>query len=303
MLTVISRIVHYGWLSFWRNGWLSTATVAIMALSLLMFVSLILFGQVTSTATASIQDKIDVTAYFKTNTTEDQILNIKQSIESLAEVKSAEYISRDQALEIFKERHKDDPTISQAINELSSNPLQASLNIKAQEPGQYGAIADYFSNNENISQYVDTVSYYQNQVVIDRLNTIISNLNRGGLTLTIVLALIACLVVFNTIRLAIYSNRDEIGIMRVVGASNSFVRGPYMVEGMMSGVFAGIVSLLIAMPAIYFVSPYLDVFIPGLGLSEYFYGNLFSLLVYQILFGIFLGGLSSFVAVRRYLRN
>ena len=303
MLTVLSRIIHYGSVSFWRNGWLSTATVAIMVLALLMLMGLTLFTEVTNQAIVSLQDKIDITAYFKTNTPEDQILNIKQSIESFSEVKQVEYVSRDQALELFKEKHKDDPTITQAINELNTNPLQASLNIKARNPGQYGTIAEYFSNSPNISQYVDSVSYYKNQIVIDRLNAIIANVNRGGFILTLVMSFIACLVIFNTIRLAIYSNREEIGIMRVVGASNIFVRGPYVVEGVISGILAAVMTTVIAAPITYVITPYMKVFIPTLDLFHYFYSHALNLFLYQLLFGILLGSLSSFFAVRRYLRN
>jgi len=302
MFTVISRIIHFGLKSFWRNGWLSTATVAIMVLALLMFVNLIIFGVVTDSAAASIQDKIDISVYFKTNAPEDQILNIKQSLESLSEVKNVEYVSRDKALEVFREAHKNDSIISQAINELTTNPLEASLSIKARRPDQYAAIAEYL-NAPNLSSYIDSVSYSKNQVIIERLTAIVENVNRGGFALTVFLAFVAGLVIFNTIRLAIYSNREEIGIMRVVGASNSLVRGPYMVEGVICGVLAATISMIIAAPIFYFVSPYINVFIPGLNIFKYFYSNLLGLFGYQLLFGIGIGTLSSFVAVRRYLKN
>lgn len=303
MFTVISRIFQFGFKNFWRNGWLSTATVAIMTLALLVFVSLIMFGVVTDHAAASIQDKIDISAYFATNTSEDQILNIKQSLEGLPEVQSVEYISRDQALAIFKQNHVNDPTVSQAINELDTNPLEASLNIKAKDPSQYAAIAQYLSS-QNIAQYLDgQPSYYNNQTVIDRLTKIVKGVETGGLVITFLLALIAGLVVFNTIRLAIYSNREEIGVMRVVGASNAFVRGPYVVEGVICAAIAAIAGMILVTPALYVVSPYLDVFIPGLGLFHYFYTHIVSLLLYELLFGVVIGALSSFVAVKRYLRN
>jgi cell division transport system permease protein len=302
MITVISRIFHFGFKNFWRNGWLSTATVAIMTLALLVFASLILFGVVTDRAAASIQDKIDISVYFNTNTPEDQILNIKGSLEGLSEVRNVQYISRDQALAIFKQTHANDPTITQAVNALGTNPLEASLNIKAKQPDQYAAIADYLKSN-NLAQYIDSVSYTQNQQVIDRLAKIVRTVETGGFVATLLLALIAGLVVFNTIRLAIYSNREEIGVMRVVGASNSLVRGPYVVEGMICGAIAAVASLILAAPALYFASPYLNVFIPGLDIFQYFYTHIVRLLIYELLFGIVIGGLSSFIAVRRYLKN
>ncbi len=302
MFTVISRIIHYGFKNFWRNGWPSAATVAIMIFALSGFIGLILFNFITSQAIASVQDKIDISVYFKSTTPEDEILNIKHSLESLAEVKQVEYISSDEALATFKETHKEDASISQAVQELGTNPLVASLNIKAREPNQYASIAGYL-DAPSIKGNVESLSYSKNQTVINRLTAIIGNVNRGGFAVTLTLAIIAGLVVFNTIRLAIYSNRDEIGIMRAVGASNTFVRGPYVMGGIIAGTIAAVVSMIIAAPVTYAVSPYLKVFIPGLDIFHYFYANIFMLLGYQLLFGIGIGSVSSFIAVRRYLRN
>ena len=302
MFTVISRIFHFGLKNFSRNGWLSTATVAILTLALVVFGGLLLLGVVTHAAASSIQDKIDISVYFKTNTSEDQILSIQQSLQGLPEVANVEYISRDQALAIFQQNHANDPTISQAINELNSNPLEASLNVKAKDPNQYGMIANYLSSPD-LAQYVDSVSYTQNQGVIERLAKVINVLEQGGWTATLILVILAGLVVFNTIRIAIYSSREEIGIMRVVGASNSLVRGPFVVDGMICGAIAAVVSLIIIAPAIYFVSPYMNYLIPGLNLFHYFYTHLLQLFLYELLFGVLVASFSSFFAVRRYLRN
>jgi cell division transport system permease protein len=302
MFTIISRIFHFGLKNFSRNGWLSTATVAIMTLALLVFGGLILFGYVTQQATASIESKIDISVYFQTNTSEDEILSIQQSLQSLPQVASVQYISRDQALANFEQNHANDQTVSEAINELDTNPLEASLNITANDPSQYAAIDSYLQS-PNLAQYIDTISYTQDENVINRLAEIVSIVDRGGWAAIIFLVIIAGLVVFNTIRLAIYSNRDEIGIMRVVGASNALVRGPFVVDGMLCGAIAAIVSLLILAPILYFVSPYLDVFIPGLGLWHYFYTHLARLALYELLFGVLIGAFSSFFAIRRYLRN
>jgi cell division transport system permease protein len=303
MFTVFSRIIHYGLKNFWRNGWPSAATVAIMIVALFTFFGLIMFNVVTTEARNSIQDKIDVSVYFKTNVVEDDILNIKQSLETLPEIKSpVEYISRDRALEIFAERHANDPVITQTVRELNVNPLEASLNIKARNPEDYPKIAEYLKAPDFAEKF-DTITYFQNQQVIDKLIRVIRIMNQGGLLLTILLAFVAGLVVFNTIQLAIYSSRDEIVIMRAVGASNNLVRGPFVVEGMLSGVIAAVASLMLAAPLVYFIAPYLSNFIPGLDIFKYFYTNLFALLLYQVLFGIAIGSFSSFIAVRRYLRN
>ncbi len=302
MFTVISRIMHYGWNSFWRNGSLSVATIAIMTLALLVFLGLIFFNVMTDRAVSSIQNKIDISVYFKAAAPEDEILNIKQSLESLSEVQSVEYVSSDEALRIFKEAHKDDPTIAQAVEELNANPLAPSLNIKAKHPDQYAAIAEYLKS-PNLSRSIDSVSYTKNEDVIGRLTAIIRNVNQMGFALTIFLVVVAGLVVFNTVQLTIYSNRDEIGIMRAVGASNAFVRGPFMVEGVFSGILAAAASMILAAPLLYFASPYVIRVIPSFDMFQYFLGHLVSLFFYQLVFGILVGTCSSFIAVRRYLRN
>lgn len=287
---------------------MSTATVAIMTLSLLVFIGLILANAVTGGMVDVIKDKIDIGVYFKTNTAEDQILNVKQSLERLSEVRAVEYISSDRALELFKEKHKDEPAVLQSLEELRDNPFQPYLNIKAHDPSKYQTIASYLEADE-LKQYIDDIDYNKNQVVIENLISLIGNVNRIGLTVTIILSLIAGLVVYNTIRLVIYSNRDEIGIMRAVGASNVLVRGPYVVEGVITGVISALLSLLVIflffviIPAVYNSPTYFDVTFPGFDMGDYFANNLGKLLGYQLLFGVGVAVASSIIAVRRYLKN
>ncbi len=301
MFTALSRIIKNGFVGFWRNGWLSTATISILIIALVVFEGLIIFRVLTETALSAIQDKIDISVYFKSVVPEDEILKVKKAVETLPEIKEVEYISKDQALLDFQEKHKDDPTISQSIEELQENPLLASFNIKAYDPNEYAGIAEYL-NKATFNADFEKVTYAQNEIVIGRLNKIITTAEKGGLVLIIALAAIAILVTFNTIRLAIYSGREEIEIMRLVGASNSFIRGPYLVEGIIYGVIAAALSVLIAAPAVYFMSPYIRIFIPEMNLWPYFLSNLFALTLYQILFGVVLGLISSYIAVRKYLR-
>lgn len=301
MSTTLARILKYGFQLFYRHGWLTVATITVMVIALIMYQALILFGVVTDTATASLQDKIDIAAYFKTTALEDDIFNIEKSLKGLPEVKEVEYISREKALEIFKEAHKDDPNINQALAELDGNPLRASLNIRAHDTNDYPTIAAYLEN-EGFSSVVEKVTYSQNKVAIDRLNKLISTMQRIGFGITIFLAFAASLVAFNTIRLAIYSNREEIGIMRLVGAANTFIKGPYLVGGILYGLAGAFITTILAIPIINFSSPYLQVFIPEMNLAGYFYSNIITLFVYLLVFGAGLGIVSSWIAIRRYLK-
>ncbi len=301
MFTALSRIIKYGFVGFWRNGWLSTATISIIVIALIVFEGLIIFRVLTETALTALQDKIDISVYFKSDVPEDEILKIKSSLESLAEVKSVEYISKDEALKAFSEKHQSDSAIAQSLQELQDNPLLASFNIKAYDPKKYSTIADYL-NNASFKDEFQKITYAQNAIVIDRLTKIIDTTEKGVLALIVLLALVAILVTFNTIRLAIYSSREEIGIMRLVGASNALIRGPYLVEGIIYGVIAAILSVAVTAPFVYFSSPYIKIFIPEMNLGMYFSSHLVTLLGYQLIFGIVLGVISSGIAVRKYLR-
>ncbi|MFA7201930.1 MAG: permease-like cell division protein FtsX [Candidatus Paceibacterota bacterium] len=302
MFTTLSRILKYGVQNFTRNAWLSTATVLVMVLSLLAFAGLNLFNVTTQTVIGSVQDKIDISVFFKGSTAEDDVLRIKSTLESLPEVKAVEYVSKDKALEIFKEKHQGDETISQAIEQLNQNPLLASLNIKARNTSEYGVI-DQYLKNDSINPFMERVTYSQNQTVIERLNKILNTAETGGLALTIFMSLVAVLITFNTIRLAIYSNRESITIMRLVGGSNYFTRGPFLVEGVLYGVLSAIISMLLVMPVVYFLSPYGTVLVPELNIWGYFTSHLIGLFLYQLLFGVLLGLISSFFAIQKYLRE
>ena len=301
MFTALSRVIKYGLLNFWRSGWLSTATIIIMIVTLIVFEGLIFLNVLTNQALESLKDKIDISVYFNQESSEDEILKIKKSLEDLSEVKKVEYLSKEKALEIFQEKHKEDQTISEALKELDINPLLASLNIKAYDTRDYGVINTYLNNN-SFKNLINKVSYAKNFTIIDRLNRIMNTINKVGMFLTILFSFIAVLITFNTIRLAIYSNKEEINIMRLVGASNSFIRGPYVVEGIIYGIIAGIFSFIILIPVIYYGSPYIKIFIPDMNIWSYLISNLIRILGYQILFGSALGITSSSIAIRKYLR-
>jgi len=301
MVTVFFRIIKYGIQNFARNGLLSVATIAVMVIALSVFLGLNLFGYMIQQSLSAVKDKIDISVYFKTNVSEDDILRVKRSLEGLSEVKQVDYVSRDNALDIFKSKHHNDTTIDQAIAELGYNPLSASLNVKAYDTKQYSTISEYLGN-DSLKNMIEKMTYAQNQQVIDKMSLIMGTVEKSGAAMIIILSLIAGLVVFNTIRLAIYSNREEIGIMRLVGASNAFIRGPYLFTGLLYGIIAAGVSILILLPVVIFIDPYLNVFVPTINIRGYFVSQLPIISLYQLGLGVLLGIFSSYVAMRKHLR-
>ena len=301
MFTTLGRIIKSGLLNFWRNGWLSTATVLIMTVALITWTSIFLLNVVLTSVLDVLAEKVDVSVYFNLDTKEPDILTLKSKLENLKEVASVEYVSTDQALQIFKNRHAGDDVLLKSIQELNNNPLEASLNILAKDSSQYAAIAS-FLNQDQFKNIISKINYTENKVVIDRLNKIIRVLRESGLVAGLILAFIAFLVAFNTVRLAIYSSREEITVMKLVGASNWFVRGPFIVEGVLHGIIASAFSFMVIIPGVGFLGPKLFNFLPEIDLVSYIGNNFWLLLFFQTLGGIILGVFSSWFAIRKYLK-
>ena len=302
MMESFKRIVKWGLKNFWRNGWLSTATISIMILTLLVITVLIMVNVIANGVLLNLEDKIDISVYFKPQATEADILQAKTQLETLAEVERIEYVSQNDALINFKEKHKDNPVLLQSLGELENNPLEASLNIKAKETSQYASI-NQFLESVHYKDIIDKVNYMQNKDVIEKLGKIIVDVKTFGLILSLGLAVIVFLVTFNAIRLAIYRSREEINVMRLVGASNWFIRGPFIIEGLMYGVIATVITMILLYPAFYFVSPKLSSFLPIENIFSYFKSNMFSLFFLLLLVSLALGTFSSFIAVRKYLKD
>ncbi len=296
----IKRIVKTGFTNFWRNGWVSLATILVMIITLFVIGSLIFGNALLSYSLGQLQDKVDVTVYFRTDAKESDIFALKKSLENLGEVKKVDYLSQDDALKQFRERHADNSLILQSIDELGVNPLGASLNIKAKNPAQYESIASFLDTG--VFPIIDKINYHQNKAVIDRLTGIFQASRNIGMGISLVLTLVALLVTFNTIRLVIYTNREEIKIMRLVGASNRYIRGPYVVVGMIYGLLSSLATMLLFYPITYWLGPFSEKFFAGLNLFDYYLLHFFEIFGLLLFIGVILGVFSSWIAARRYLK-
>ncbi|MEK7087735.1 MAG: permease-like cell division protein FtsX [Patescibacteria group bacterium] len=303
--TSIKRVVKAGVLNFYRNGFVSLASVFIMTVTLFVVGSVIFLTALLGASLEEIKSKVDVNVYFLTQAGEEDILALAATLRNLPEVKEVEYISREQALENFRKRHENDELTLQALNELPDNPLGAVLNIRAKEPSQYEGIANFLKSENALSSgktsIIDEVNYYDHKAAIDRLSSIINSAQRLGFALALILVLISIGIAFNTIRLAIYISRDEIGVMRLVGASDKYIRGPFVVSGVMAGVCAALLTLALFYPLTYYLGDATENFFSGLNVFRYYlahFGEFFLIIAGS---GILLGAVSSYLAVRRYL--
>lgn len=298
------RIIKAGFVNFRRNGVVSWAAVLIVTITLSVITTLILLQTILNFSLDQIKNKVDVTIYFTVGAPEDQILAFENSLKKLPEVAEVFYVSADEAIKAFRERHSNDYPTIQALDEIGTNPLGAYINIKAKEISQYETIANFLkSDNASVlssASIVDKVNYYQNKLVIDRLNDIISGAQKLGFLITLILIIVSVIITFNTIRLTIFFSKEEIGIMRLVGASKMGVRGPFMIEGALYGTVATFLTLLLFWPITSWLGHNMTVFL-GLNMYDYYFSNFFQIFAIILFSGILLGIISSTLAIRKYL--
>lgn len=306
--TSLARIFKYGAQNFWRDKAVSSATISVLAFTLVTITGVAVLSMAAQGLLSDVESKIDISATFKADTPEDQIIKVKDALSKLDFVGDVEYVSQEQALENFKQRHQNDPVIQQSLKEIGTNPFGATLNIKAKNPSdqtQFENIA-HFLRQDVYSSIIDNVNYYDNKTIIERLSAITATARKSGVVLSLILIVIAMLVAFNTIRLTIYNTRDRITIMRLVGSSNWFIRGPLLVENALNGLVAAVITTAIFAIGLSAVSPRLATFFasPGININilDTYMNNFWQFFLMQAGIAIALGVISSLIAMRRYLR-
>lgn len=300
------RVARYGFIGFLRNGFVSFSAVLVMTITLFVIAALLIGNAALNATLLDLENQVEVTVYFTPDATDDQVQTLQTDVQALPEVESVAYVSADQALANFEQVHANDQLTLQALDELTGNPLGAELQVRAKDPTQYAAIAQYLeaqqSQNTTIGPVIDKVDYEQNQTAIDRLTDIIQTSKEIGVAIAIILGLASVLIAFNTIRLAIYTARDEIAVMNIVGASHWYVRGPFVIAGILYGIISGLIVLLILYPITAALGPGSQEFLGTFNVFSYFTGSFAFLFLVIVGSGIVLGALSSYLAIRRYLR-
>ena len=316
ILTNLKRIIRTGFISFWRNSFLSFSAVVVITLSLSVFGAMIFGSAFGRSLLTEVKNKVDINVYFTLDSQESDVLSLKKTIEKLPEVDNVQYVSRDQALTSFKDKWKDNTLILQGLDEIGNNPFPAVLNIKAKEPSQYAGIANFLDSKSSLSKdgisIIEKVNYNQNKLIIDRLGRIIPAVEKVGSIIAIILVIVAIVITFNTMRLIIFTAKDEISVMKLVGASNIYIRGPFVISGVMYGIFSGILTLILLGVFAYYSDVLILKFAGVEGandfsllinvFSDYFKANFGQIFLIIMGSGIVLGAVSSYLAVKRYLR-
>jgi len=302
MTTNFKRILKFAINDFNRNKGISIAAVFVLFIATMVITGLIFFQGIAGYLTSEVQNKIDITAYFKEDVTEENILSVKDHIvQTSPNIKNIEYVSKEDALTAFNEKHQDNDTLIKAVQEVGDNPFYPSLNIVTSgDPAQYAQVANILQTSD-FSDLIEKVDYNQKEDTIKKVYSITSKVNQIGILLSVLMALVAIAVVFNTIKLAIDNSKDEIGTMKIVGASDWFVRGPFIICGAIYGIIAFAICFIVSGLVAFALSSYLGVAMPGFSLIKYFLTNAWIFVLIQLGFGVGVGVASSFIVVKKYL--
>ncbi len=303
-----SRVIQAGITSFLRNASLAVAAIAVMVVTL----TIVLFSVVTSStmnySITQIENKINISIYLNDSVTTQQSNNLINELQKLSEVKRVNYVSKDQALAEYKTENANNKALLTAIDE-TGNPLPASIQIDPVNPDHIDQIQKILNEQSTIqleNSQAGTSYSGDQKIAINQIAHATNILKQVGVVAVILFALVSVLIIFNTIQMAIFNRRDEIQIMRLLGASTWYIRGPFIVESIIYGILSALISVMLIDLVFVVASSALQASSFGLldinYANNYFYGNFVLLLTLQLALGIVIGAVSSVIATRRYLK-
>ncbi|HEX8762481.1 MAG TPA: permease-like cell division protein FtsX [Candidatus Saccharimonadales bacterium] len=305
-LVTLSRILSTGAVNFVRNAWLAIAAMAVMVVTLTIVLFSLIANATFSNTIKQITDRIDVSVYLKDEITPQQREELIGDLKKMSNVERVTYISKDQVLQKYIKDNAGNPELLAAVSQ-TDNPLPATIQIKPRDLNKLGDLKAFLSKPELVALQSDETSYSDNRKeAIDRITHSANTLERAGIIAVIVFAIVTVLIIFNTIQMAIFNRRDELTIMRLLGASTSYIRGPFVVESIIYGALAALISVLLIHSLFAVWRSSLEA--TSLGLLDinyaatYFRDNFWRFLLMQLGVGILIGAASSIVATRRYLK-
>ena len=301
----IKRTFYLGLVNVIRNSFVSFSAVFVMTVSLFIVGFSLLFGQVMDDVTEELRNKVDVTAYFVPGTPESQILEFQDLLKGLSQVREVIYTSQEKAWEEYRKRHEHDQDILVGLDILEDNPFRARFSIRAHQSGDFESISRYLDNQDTLSpnrtKVIDKIDYYQNREVIMRLSSVVDTATLLTHVVIALLIFISFIIVFNIIRLIIYLSKEEIKVMRLIGAEDWYVRAPFLVSGGIYGLIGSIIATVLLYPISYWLSPVVERFFEGQGLFAYYMSEFFMLVLILVALGVFVGVFSSYLSTHRYL--
>ncbi|MDD5221440.1 MAG: permease-like cell division protein FtsX [Candidatus Paceibacterota bacterium] len=301
MFTPLKRVLKLGALNFRRQKSLNIATIFVLFIAIAILTSLFFLKSSLNHVVSEIEKKVDMNIYLQEELSLEKSEEIKTQLMTLEEVEGVEYVSAQQALEDFKKRHENDTIILQSLEVVGSNPFYPSFNVRAKSAGQYATVIGLL-DRDIFKDIVYRVDYLEKKAVIEKVFSLASNINLFGMISVLILGLISVLIAFNTIRTAIKDNAEEIGVMKLVGASNWYVQGPFIIQASLCGLISSLICFFVFFVVSYFGAPTIMAVTGGFNSFGWFSSNAFLLFFLQISVSIGLSVISSIIAIRKYLK-
>lgn len=300
-MRTIYRVFKFAAQNFSRNIWLEIITITILILTVVSVNLILMINVIGEQAIHNIEKKIDFSIYFKPDAPSEAISDLRTYIASVDGVTGVDLVNADDALANFRAKHSKDTTILNALDQLDTNPFGVSLVVKAESPSVYSRVIGRL-NQPAYAKWILDKNFEDRQSIIDKITSLRDQVQAIGFGISGIFALIALLIVINTIRVAIYIHREEVGIMKLVGASNWFVRGPFLVESFMWTAASILVSFIIMFPMLKALDVKLGLFFGGpISVFDYFIAHLGSILGFEFLGLLAFNLIGTYVALSRYL--
>src|SRR3989344_2060064 len=300
-MRTIYRVFKFAAQNFWRNIWLELITVTILILTIISVNLILMINVIGEQSIRNIEKKIDFSVYFKPDAPEEVINDLRTYMASVEGVIGVDLINREEALKNFRAKHSNNTTILNALNQLDDNPFGVSLVVKADSPSVYSRVLGRLSQ-PNIAKWILDKNFDDRQSIIQKINSLREKVQFMGMAISGIFAFIALLIVINTIRVAIYIHREEIGIMKLVGASDWFVRGPFLVESLIWTTSSVLVAFFATLPMLKALDIKLGSFFGGtIAIYDYFVANFATILGFEFLGLLLFNFVGTYVALSRYL--
>jgi cell division transport system permease protein len=302
MFLYLLRALKFSLQDISRNVWLSVVTITILILAMFSINTLILTRAISDNAVNAIKEKVDLSLYLDSESSESEIFELRLRISALERVRAVHYISRQDALDSFRERNKDNPEVLQALLELGRNPLSPSLVISPQNPND---VPDLIEELRAIdSPIIESRDFNDNRMILEKIDNITNRVDDVGFFVIAVFIITSLLVIYNSIKVAVYTHKKEIEIMRLVGASNSFIYAPFLMSSLIYTLVATLVLIIISFPLLGILQPYLEVFFVdySINIVSYFVDNFWLIFGAQFLGISLVNVLASYLAVKKHAK-
>lgn len=302
MFSSLARILKFSLQDLSRNVWLSAVTITILILAMFSINVLILVQAISTNAVGAIKEKINISLYLVPDVLENDIFALRDKVAAMNRVKEVKYVSKQEALDSFRANNENNEDILQALTELGKNPLSPSLIIS---PTKADEVADLIEELKVInSDIIESRDFSDNSLILDKINNITKRIKDIGIFIITLFVITSLLVIYNSIKVAIYTHRKEIEIMRLVGASNVFIYAPYLMSSLIYTLVALAAIIVVSFPLLGVVQPYLEVFFVDYNINvvKYFTDNFLLIFGIQFLGIALINIVASYLAVKKYAR-